>query len=351
MSATAEFGDMELDEEPVCAKPNQLPPQVLEKIVVSVQGRSSFASSLSSVLDQSSEYDTPGTSMVVTPADSAVKERSLQRSSRTSRNTNSYQPKEPFKGKRKRPTVDELMESDALLAEELQKQEYSEDQDVASKSRRARDALIDDSEEALLPDLSQEHSPDSDDFPKLIIYSPERSNRRRSKALPSQTTLAALEGEWSQDESLNEDDFSETLKARNKRIKTGNRTTLPSRAARASANKNITDRTFRGMLTSEDSDLSDHSDDGSLFGSDVVSYASEDSEAADGEVGDVVGAGNSLTTAVAARNLPSTSSAIQGTGRRGTSRRGAPSTQATNPTRGRRSWQRRVEDRVSSEIP
>lgn len=347
LSAAAEYGDMDLDEEPLPTKPKQLPPQVLEKVVVPVKGRLSFASSLSSVYDQSSEYDTPDTSMIVTPAESVVnEERSLSRLSRTSRTITSYQLKEPFTGKRKRLAVEELMEYDAVLAEELQKQEYSRDQEVASRTRRARDALLGDPEEDLLFDLSRERSPGPDDCPKLDISTSGRSNRRRPKALPSQSTPVDLEVGWSLDELLDEDDISETQLPRNKRAKTDNRTTLPSRAARASANTSITDRTFRGVLNSEDSDLSDHSDDGSLFGSDIVSYASEDSEDADGEAGDVVGAVNSLTTAKAARTLTSTSSVIPGTGRRG-----APSTQATNPTRGRRSWQRRIEDRVSSETP
>lgn len=347
MSAAAEYGDIDLDDEPLRTKPNQLPPQVLEKVVVPVKGRLSFASSLSSVLDLSSEYDTPDTSMVVTPAESVVKEeRSLSRPSRTSRTITPYQPNERFMGKRKRLAVGELMENDTLLAEALQKQEYSGDQEVASRTRRARDALLEDSEEVFLHNLSRERSPGPDDCPKLDISTSGRSNRRRPNALPSQITPVDLEVGWSLEESLDEDEISETQLPRNKRVKTVNRTTLPSRAACASANTNITDRTFRGVLNSEDSDLSDHSDDGSLFGSDSVSYASEDFEDADGDAGDVVGAANSLTTAKPARNFPSTSSAIPGTGRRG-----APSTQATNPTRGRRSWQRRIEDRVSSETP
>lgn len=350
MSASAEYGDIESDEGSLRTKPNQLPPQVLEKVVVPVKGRLSFASSLSSVLDQSSEYDTPDTSIVVTPAESVVKEereeRSLSRPSRTSRTVTSYQPKERFMGKRKRLAVEELMENDALLAEELQKQEYSGDQEVASRTRRARNALLEDPEESFLSDLSRERSPAPDDCPKFDISTSGRSNRRRSKALPSQITPVDLEMGWSVDELLEEDDISETQLPRNKRVKTDNRTTLPSRAARASANTSITDRTFRGVLNGEESDLSDLSDDGSLFGSDIISDASEDSEDADGEAGDVVGTANSLTSAKAASNLPSTSSAVPGT-----RRRRVRSTQATNPTRGRRSWQRRIEERVSSKTP
>ena len=359
MSAAAESGDVDLAEEPLSANRYQLHEQILDKVVIPVNGRSSVASSISSVCDQSSDYDTPGTSMIVTPADSLIKEgRSLKRPSRMSSNIISYQAKEPFIGKRKRPEVDELMEADALLAQELQEQEYGEDQDLVSRPRRARNALVDDSEECLLSDLSPEHSPDSDGLPKPNISTPGWSGRRRPNALLSQTATADVDGGSSQDESLDEDEILEIPVPRNKRIKTNNRTSLRSRAARVSANRCITDRTSRGVFDSEDSDLSNHSDDVSLFSSDNISDASEDSEDADGETGDILGTENSLTTAAATSSFTSAPapSAIPATGRRGTGRRGtgrrrAPSTQSTNATRGRRSWQRGAEDRVCSELP
>ena len=351
VSSAAESGDRDLDDEPLSAKRNQLPQQVVEKVVIPINGRSSLASSLSSVLDQSSEYDTPDTSMIVTPAESlAREERSLKCPRRMNSNISSYQPKEPFMGKRKRLEVGELIEADALLAQKLQEQEYGEDQEMASGSGRARNALVDDSEESLLSDLSREHSPHPDDFPKLEISAPGRSYRRRPKALLSQTAPADVEVDWSRDEFLDGDEASKFPVPDKKRIKINDGTSLPARAARVSANECITDSASRGVLDSEDSDLSDHSDDVSFFGSDLVSDASEDSEDAVGEAGNIVGAANSLTTAVAARNLSSAPSTPPATGRRGTGRRGAPSAQAANPTRGRRSWQRRVEDRVSSEL-
>ena len=355
MSAAAESGDTDSDNKPLSAKKNQRPQQVLEKVVIPVNGRSSLASSLSGNLDQLSEYDTPATSMIMTPAESMVKgERSVKLPSTIGSNHSCYQSNEPFKGKRKRLEVDELMAADAILAKELQEQEYGEDQEVASTSRLTRNVLIDDSEMSMLSELSEERSPNPEDPPKLDASTPRRFSRRRPKAFPSQTGSMDVGGGWSQDESFGEDEISKVPIPKNKRIKKDNGTALPSRAARASANKIITDSSFRRILDSEDSDLSEISDDVSLFGSDIVSDASVDSEDTDEEVGDVIGSANSLTTAVAAAsNFSSGSSAIpatgrRGTGRRGTGRRGASSTQATNPTRGRRSWQRRVEDRVSS---
>ena len=352
MSAAAESGDVDLDEEPLSANRYQLHERILDKVVIPVNGRLSVASSISSVLDQSSDYDTPGTSIIVTPAESLIKEgRSLKRPSRMSSNINSYRAKETFMGKRKRLEVDELMEADALLAQELQGQEYGEDQDNVSRSRRARNTRVDDSEGSLLSHLSLEHSPDPDGFPRPNISTAGGTGRRRPNALLSQTAAVDADSGSSRDESLDEDESLEIPVRRNKRIKTNNPTSVPSRAARVSANKCITDRTSREVFDSEDSDLSDHSDDVSLFGSDNVSDASEDSEDANGDTGDILGTANSLTTAAATSNLTSASSTIPATGRRATGRRRAPSTQATNATRGRRSWQRGVEDRVSSELP
>lgn len=347
LSAASEFED--LDEEPSFAmeKTDQFPQQVLKKVVIPVNGRSSIASSLSSVRDHSSEYDTPGTSVVVTPAESLMKgERSSKRPSRLSSNT-FYQPEEPFKGKRKRLEVDELMEADALLARRLQEQEYGEDRDVAPRPTRIRNGQIEDPEDSLLSDLSRDQSPDPEDFPQLDLSTSTRPNRRRRKAFLLQSAPADIKGDPSQEESLEEDEFSETPMPRNKRAKTDHRTSLPSRAARDSANKSITDEISRQILDSEGSDLSDQSEDVSLFSSDVGSDAFEDSEEADEEAADVVRVATSYTTAVAANNSSSAPTAIPSTGRRGAGRRGAPSAQATNPTRGRRSWQRRVEDRVS----
>lgn len=353
MTAAAEVEDMDLDDEPFNAKEKKihLSGQILKKVVIPVNGRSSIASSLSSVRDKSSEYDTPGTSVVVTPAESLVKEgRTFERPSGISSNVSCHRPAELSKGKRKRLEVDELMEADALLAQKLQEQEYRDHQEVAARPRRARDGLIADSEESLLSDLSREHSPDPNNFLEFDISTSKRPNRRRQNALLSRAAPVDIDGDRSQEESLDEDEISESPVPKNKRVRTTHHTSLPSRAARDSANKSIKDRTSRRILDSEDSDLSDHSDDLSLFGSDSGSDAFEDSDDADEEADDVVGAANGLTTAVAADHSTSAPTAIPASGRRGAGRRGVSSAQAINPPRGRRRWQRRVEDRVSSEI-
>lgn len=343
MSAAAEYEDMDVGGEPLTAKEKrkQLPQQVLKKVVVPVNGRSSTASSLSSVRDQSSEHDTRNTSIIVTPPESLVKEeRSLKCPSRTSSSIPSVQPEIQCKGKRKRLELDELLEADALLAQKLQEREYREDNEMAPRLRRARNGPIEDSEDSsLLSNLNREHSPDPDDFSELDMASSGKPSRRRHKALLWRIVPADVEGDRFQEETLDESEISEIPVPRNKRVKTIHRTSLPSRAARDIANKSIKDKSSSGILDSEDSGLSDRSDGVSLFGSDLGPDAFEDSEDADEGPDDVVGAENMTFM----NNPSSAPTASPATGRRG--HRGA-----TNPTRGRRSWQRRIEDRVSSEM-
>ena len=339
---------MDLDEEPSLITRQRLSRQVLKQVVIPASGCSSVASSLSSFHDPSSEDDTPGTSVIVTPAESLVKmKRSINQSNRLSSSTSSYQPRESLIGKRKRSDLDELLEADALLAQDLQNQAYGGGQEMASGSNRARNGPVGNSEETSFSGSSREHSPDPDNFLKVGMPTPGRSNRGRSKALLSQMTSKDLEGGWSRKEPLDEDESTGIRVSRNKRMKTDPRTSLPSRAARDSANKSIRDRTSRENLDSEDSDLSGHSDEPSLFGSDITSDASEDSELSDGEVGVVTGPANSLTTVMAVSTTSSAQSAVSATRRlRPGSGRGS-SMQVGNATRGRRSWQRGVEDRVS----
>ena len=352
-SAAANLGVANLDEDSVSAKRNtsRHPPQVLKEVAIPLGGRSSISSSLSSVRDESSEYETPGTSTVVTPAESLMKEgRSIKRPSRISSSILTYHPKETSKGKRKRLVVDELLEADAILAEELQEEEYGKDGQVAAKPRPARNGLIEDSEESLLSDSTGENSLEAGDSAVFDLPSSKRSNRGRRKTLLSQAPPRDVEGEGSQEESSNEEGISETLMPRAKRVKTTYRNSLPSRAGRQSVNSSIQTRNSGKIRDSEDPDMSDHSDDASLFDSDIDSDAFEDSEDTDEEAEDVVGAPNRHTTVVAASNS-SAPTAIPATGRRGTGRRGAPPSRAIDRTRSRRSWHRRVEDRVCFEIP
>ena len=350
-SAAANLGVTNLDEDSLSAKVNtsRHPPQVLKEVAVPLGGRSSISSSLSSVRGESSEYDTPGTSTAVTPAESLMKEgRSIKRPSRINSSILTYHSEGSSKGKRKRLVVDELPGADAILAQELQEQEYGEDQQVAAKSRSARNGLIEDSEESLLSDSSGVI--EAGDSAVYDLHSSKKSNRGRRKAWLSQAPPTDVEGERSQEEPSNEERISETLMPRAKRVKTSYRNSLPSRAARQSANGCIQTRNAGKVRDSEDSEMSDHSDDASLFDSDSESDAFEDSEDTDEEAEDDVGAPNRHTTVVAASSSSSAPTATPTTGRRGTGRRGAPPSQAINRTRSRRSWHRRIEDRVSFEI-
>ena len=355
-SRTTNLGVTILDDDSVSAKGNtsRHPSQVLKEVAIPLGGRSSISSSLSSVRAESSEYDTPGTSTVVTPAESLMKEgRSNKRPSRISSSNLTCHSEESFKGKRKRKrmVVDELLEADAILARELQEQEYGKDEQVAAKPTSVRNGLIEDSEESLLSDSRGEKSLEAGDSAVFDLSPPKRSNRGRRKVWLSHDPPTDVEGEQSQEESSIEEGIPETLKPRAKRVKTSYRSSLPSRAARQSAIGSIQTRNAGKVRDSEDSEMSDHSDDASLFESDSESDAFEAFEDTDEEAEDVVGAPNRHTTVVAASSSSSMPTAIPATGRRATGRRGAPPSQAINRTRSRRSWQRRIEDRVSFEIP
>ena len=353
-SRTTNLGVTNLDDDSVSAKGNtsRHPPQVLKEVVIPLGGRSSISSSLSSVRDESSEYDTPGTSTVVTPAESLMKEgRSIKRPSRISSSNLTCHSEELFKGKRKRMVVDELSEADAILARELQEQEYGMDEQAAAKPISVRNGLIEDSEESLLSDSRGENSLEVGDSAVFDLPLPKRSNRGRRKAWLSQVPPTDVKGEQSQEESSMEEGTSETLMPKAKRVKTSYRNSLPSRAARQSANGSVQTRNADKVRDSEDSEMSDQSDDASLFESDSESDAFEDSGDTDEEAEDVVGAPNRHMTVVVASSSSSMPTAIPATGRQGTGRRGAPPSQAINRTRSRRSWHRRIEDRVSFEIP
>ena len=353
-SKTTNLGVTILDDDSISAKGNtsRHPSQVLKEVAIPLGGRSSISSSLSSVRAESSEYDTPGTSTVVTPAESLMKEgRSIKRPSRISSSNLTCHSEESSKGKRKRMVVDELLEADAILARELQEQEYGKDEQVATKPTSARSRLIEDSEESLLSDSRGENSLEAGDSAVFDPSPPKRSNRGHRKAWLSQVPPTDVEGEQSEEESSIEEGISETLMPRAKRVKTSYRSSLPSRAARQSAIGSIQIRNAGKVRDSEDSEMSDHSDDASLFESDSESDAFEASEDTDEEAEDVLGAPNRHTTVVAASSFSSMPTAIPATGRRATGRRGAPPSQLINRTRSRRSWQRRIEDRVSFEIP
>ena len=209
---------------------------------ISTESPSSASSVLSSCHDQSSEYDTPGTSAVATPAESIIKAETSSRLSVKGNTTALMQQQRTSKlsfgganGKRKREEVDEFaedtIEADALLAQALQEEEYQEAGPNRSKSAKSRKFVEDPEDEGdYLSDLSDE--PAFDPFTEV----------GRQKAMS---------------------------------MKTAGRISLPNRAARESARKSIADKASLGIMDTDDSDLSDY----------ISEFDSEDFESED-SVGD-----------------------------------------------------------------
>ena len=237
-----------------------LPPlaqQVLKKVVIPTNSRSSVGSSLSSTRDQSSEYDTPATSAVATPAVSLVKEGKTRNFPKMSGIS--------AKGKRKRIEFDDMIDADADLARMLQEKEYEEEAQMGSRPGKASRGLIVDSEDdddGLLSDIKDS----SDEMPTRRQYKsndwvPPTSRRRVGKS-----TL-----------EVSSDD--EDVLPQRKKAKTTPRTSLPSRAARESASKSLKESIFRRILDSDDSELSDLQSD--VLDSDVDSDMFEDEDEVD----------------------------------------------------------------------
>lgn len=189
----------------------------------------SDSSALSSVRDSSNEYETPGTSTAVTPAESLAKGTRPLRTLRSKANNTSLLSQASTSVKRKRTDKDELLEADALLAQALQDEEYAEQGTSPQLSRRDRRNLIVDSEDEA--DLST--------FPK--------------------------EEASSEDESLAP-----------KRVRRSNRTSLPTRSARRNTKASIKHKGNNQMPDSDESEVSEFSE----FRSDSDS----EDESADGDV-------------------------------------------------------------------
>lgn len=191
----------------------------------SAKSHSSSSSLLSSRHDQSSEYDTPGTSAVATPAESAIKvETSSRLTMRGSAVTQTRHqrtlPQSGANGKRKRGEVDGYvevtMDADALLAHALQEEEYREPAPSRGRLAKAR---------------------------RLIEYSEEVDH-----ASGSSSEFSALEASI---------DVGRPKAMKNK---IGGGIALPSRAARDNARKSIADKATIGILDTEDTELSDVSE-------------------------------------------------------------------------------------------
>ena len=321
---------MDWDEDPPSAKESSIPPvkQVLKGVVIPTSNRTSIGSSLSSVRGQSSGYDTPVTSAVATPAESLVKERTLGVPPEVSGRSD--------RGKRKRSEADDQLEADAALARSLQEREYDKEPRFGRRSKGARQALINDSDEEVddlsaTPDLFTANTSDAD-VPLSRRTGPDRLAPFPPPRCPH-------------GDSLDDEDEDDPI-PRRKRVKPTLRASLPSRAARASATKSLKDSSSRQILDSDDSELSELSDvssDASVFASEVDSDDMEDSDGVGED--DAEGAEeNGLGTTAGSSTLVADAT-ITPAGRRG--RRRAPRQNNARSRQHRRFRNRYFDSRVS----
>lgn len=196
----------------------QPPHQVLRKIVVPSSSRSSLVSSLPSLRDQSSEYDTPATSAAATPAESLVKKRRPQpRKGRFQEESLASDTVQSIKSrKRKRTEVHDLFEADERLAQHLQNEELVDQMPQPSRARRTPCVAIQDS-----------------DCEDEVVQS-------------------------NHDVTFSEENESLCMQTR-KRQDIKDRGRLPSRAARKTARKSLQCESSRLILDSEEETSSDSS--------------------------------------------------------------------------------------------
>lgn len=310
------------------------PQQVLKNVVVPINGRSSLGSSLSSVRDLSSEYDTPATSAAVTPAESLANEelasgrfgkhkRSNMADALSDKLTN---------GKRKRSEMDDLIQTDALLAQALQEDEYEEEGRLKrSISKRSRKGRIQDSED---------DDPLSSSMAELS-NTPATSRIQNSKSNRRDAFHSRVASKGNSEEDIN-DLFAGGI-AKPKKVKTAQRTALPSRAVCDGAKKSMIGRNSHQILDSEDSDLSESISNVSLFASDLDSDAFEESGDSDTDVDDAFERSNGPPRSGSAAATASSDAIMAPTSV--PRRRRARATPAANPNRVRRRY-RGMEDRV-----
>ncbi|KAL8709111.1 MAG: hypothetical protein Q9220_006132 [cf. Caloplaca sp. 1 TL-2023] len=261
----------------------------------------SIGSALSSLRGLSSEYETPGTSAAVTPAESlGGGNRSNGRRSKLSLGSSLATDDMPLtNGKRKRDieNIDDLEDADACLARALQEEEYADDQPPPSKIvRRTGKSLVNDSndESESLSDLN-----DDDLLMKL-----EPSPRKRSRV--------------------------------------GGRLSLPSRSARDQAKRSIRQKIDQQIQDSDESAFSDISD----FVSDGESVASEGFEAVEDDVLDSEEFGqDEIAAPVVDPSLPAQASSRAASRAAARARRQG---RANGAQTGPRSWRSRMVERLES---
>ena len=246
---------------------------------------SSIGTALSSVRDLSTEYDTPDTSTVVTPAESLANGRgSLNRQHKPRRKPlPGVNKTSTASGKRKR-NASKPADDDAALALTLQTQEYNEDHPVTNG--KVSRAPVHDSDDSMddVSDLSNEG-----------FFPASGSPRKRPK-----------------------------LNARS---------SLPSRSAREVANKSIRQETAHQIQDSDESELSDVWE----LESDVESEESEGSEGVDEDVAAAtIGSGaNSIQPTTAGPDAARAARRANIRARR-------------QVQRGRRGWEARMAERYDS---
>lgn len=238
--------------EVVIAVPTFKIPSDHGKRILPSQSPSSYGSALSSVRGQSSEYETPGTSTAVTPAESLGRRGSLTgNSGKTGRGRPMGQPAQI--GIPNKRMQDDIL-GDALLAQALQEDEYREDKPARGFAKRRRTAHVEDSQDETLS-LS-----DVDDVDPL-----------------------------------------ETDHQPAKKMKTDGRLPLPTRVVRVRAVKHRTGRVYGEIMNtdSDDSDLSEYNTDEDL----------EDWDGSDASGDDMSGLGFTAQGAAEAETVASNPSA------------------------------------------
>ncbi|KAL8687776.1 MAG: hypothetical protein Q9224_005053 [Gallowayella concinna] len=261
--------------------------------VITSRSPSSSISALSSIIDQSTDYETPGTSAVVTPAESIGKgRRPFGHRSKVDRGSLlGIADGTTIKGKRKRDSsgLSEFVDEDADLARALQEEEYAEDDWRPSSATRAPKTSVHDTDDEIDVQLK-----------------------------------------------LSKEDSAVLGPSSRKRAKLSGRSSLPSRSAREEAKRSIRRKASQQIQDSDESPLSELSE----FISEGDSDDFDESEAIEDDVSesDGVGQGSSvLPTAV-----PTTSSGAAA--RRAHHRaNGVASTHG-----GRRGWRARMVERFDS---
>ena len=199
--------------------------------VLPSQSPLSTESELSSVRDQPSEWETPGTSEAVTPAESLIKSEIPTILSRTADNEAAVSQTSTAGSQNKRKRI--IIDEDALLAQKLQEEEFQQNQPQknTSKKRRRRFAI--------------EESEDED---------------------------LGMSDAISEDFTTANNEFTENNPPPAKKGRNGGRLSLPTRAARDSARKSITREVVSEIMDtgSDDSELSEY-------------YSEEESENLDSE--------------------------------------------------------------------